>query len=162
MSKMMSKSFYQALEIRCDFALQRLLAKNGLLNPATKEEYEVQSCRITTVDVDDTPTIPPCGPKKDAFELGASSPEPNVRALFRGTVLEVIWQIGREECEELEALREEVENANGTREEWNALSSEEQSVEWNDFLDRNALGIAGDMYFDRVMMDEHLVGYVGD
>ncbi len=49
----------------------------------------------------------------------------------------------------------------GSREEWNALSSVEKATEWEDFHDRCALGVADDMYFYRVMMKMHLVGYVG-
>ena len=55
----------------------------------------------------------------------------------------------------------EAEFESGTVEEWNALSSEEQSSEWDSFHSLCAQGIGDEMYFYRVLMDKWLVGYVG-
>lgn len=49
----------------------------------------------------------------------------------------------------------------GTEEEWNALSREQQDVQWETFHELNVLGTADNMYFYKVMMKEFLVGYVG-
>lgn len=49
----------------------------------------------------------------------------------------------------------------GTQEEWHALTKEQQDVEWDNFHDLCAQGIADEMYFYDVMMKMHLVGYVG-
>ena len=49
----------------------------------------------------------------------------------------------------------------GSLEEWDALSAEEQASQWEDFHDRCTLGIADEMHFYRVMMNKHLVDYVG-
>ncbi len=49
----------------------------------------------------------------------------------------------------------------GTQEEWDALTDEEQDDQWETFHYLCAQGIADDMYFYRVMMNQHLVGYVG-
>ena len=50
----------------------------------------------------------------------------------------------------------------GTRDEWNTLTAEEQSAEWDSFHQKNATGTADDLYFYEVMMVDYLVGYVGD
>jgi hypothetical protein len=49
----------------------------------------------------------------------------------------------------------------GTRIEWNALTVEEQSVEWDSFHEANATGTADNLYFYEVMMADYLVDYVG-
>jgi len=49
----------------------------------------------------------------------------------------------------------------GTEEEWNALSIEERSSEWERFHELCAQGIGDGMYFYHVLMDKFLVGYVG-
>lgn len=71
------------------------------------------------------------------------------------------WAEGKDDAERQEYLRAEVEGSIGSHEEWDALSSDEQDAHWDEFHDRCALGVADEMYFYRVMMNKHMVGYVG-
>lgn len=71
------------------------------------------------------------------------------------------WREGKDDAERLEDLQAEVEGSIGSREEWDALSSDEQDAHWEEFHDRCALGVADEMHFYHVMMNMHLVGYVG-
>ena len=50
----------------------------------------------------------------------------------------------------------------GTRGEWDTLTVEEQSSEWDSFHEANATGTADRLYFYEVMMCDYLDGYVGD
>ena len=59
------------------------------------------------------------------------------------------------------AFAAEAAESSGTQAEWEALSEEEQDAEWDNFHSLNEKGVADDMYFYRVLMDMHLVGYVG-
>ena len=68
------------------------------------------------------------------------------------------WVEGKADAERQEDIQL---YASGSVDEWHALSSAEQIAEWEEFHDRCALGIADDMYFYHVMMNMHLVGYVG-
>lgn len=132
----MSNTFVRSLNIRCAFSLARLLAVG-------EDREELESLLI-----DD-------GPKSDAFSLGLSSSNDDVPPLFLGTPLAFAWQCGRDE-------RVDQEVSVGSREEWETLSQAEQCAEWEDFHDRCRAGTADEMYFYSVMMDMHLVGYVGD
>ena len=78
--------------------------------------------------------------------------------LKQESTLVAAWEEGKSDAEQQEDFEPAVI---GSREEWDALSSAEQDGQWEDFHDRCALGIADDMYFYRVMMNMHLVGYVG-
>ncbi len=64
----------------------------------------------------------------------------------------------------LDAQRHEgflAEASSGSQEEWDALSTAEQEAQWDEFHDLCARGIADEMYFYQVMMNKHMVGYVG-
>lgn len=50
----------------------------------------------------------------------------------------------------------------GTLEEFNTRSWEEQQALWDEFHRRDRMGTADEMYFYRVLMDQHLKGYIGD
>lgn len=81
-----------------------------------------------------------------------------VPAMFQGEAdLSSAWEYGQDAA----LNRELVEQSQGTRAEWDALSPEEQFAEWDGFHDACALGVADDLYFYQVMMSMHLVGYVG-
>lgn len=59
------------------------------------------------------------------------------------------------------SMAADMADSSGSLDEWHALTEEEQSLEWDNFHDLCAQGIADEMYFYRVLMDMHLVGYVG-
>ena len=73
-------------------------------------------------------------------------------------LLSAAWEEGRSDAIRYNDFEPEVI---GSQEEWEALSSADQESQWDDFHDRCARGIADDMYFYRVMMNKHLVGYAG-
>jgi hypothetical protein len=49
----------------------------------------------------------------------------------------------------------------GTKEEWNSLTAQEQSAEWESFHEANAIGNADDLYFYDILMACYLIDYVG-
>lgn len=49
----------------------------------------------------------------------------------------------------------------GSREEWDALTAEDQSEQWESFHEMDASGTADTLYFYEVVMAEHLIDYVG-
>ncbi|WP_041390670.1 hypothetical protein [Polaromonas sp. JS666] len=49
----------------------------------------------------------------------------------------------------------------GTEEEWEALSEEDRTSNWEEFHSHCAQGIGDELYFYRVLMDKFLIGYVG-
>jgi len=71
------------------------------------------------------------------------------------------WRDGKEDAHSQEAFREEWQASNGSQEEWDALSFDEKADQWDEFHDLCARGIGDQMYFYQVMMNRHLVGYVG-
>jgi len=92
----------------------------------------------------------------EGFHAGTSGEDMPV--LFRGEQpLEYFWTLGRENAiDVVESLA-----SHGTQVEWEALSEKQQAAEWDDFHRLDSRGIADEMYFYRVLMDMHLVGYVG-
>lgn len=67
------------------------------------------------------------------------------------------WREGFRQAQEHQALLSD----EGTKEEWEGLSEEEKGRQWDIFHALNERGIADEMYFYRVLMNEFLVGYVG-
>ncbi|NNM52103.1 MAG: hypothetical protein HKM02_07745 [Pseudomonadales bacterium] len=49
----------------------------------------------------------------------------------------------------------------GTEDEWKLLSDDERDSEWEEFHVKCVRGIADDMYFYQVLMNKHMIGYVG-
>lgn len=131
-----SHQFSTAIDLRIEFALNLIFSKYGL-NPDI-EDYEITN---------------------EAWILGEAYPySDGIRKIFTGSPLEEMYVSAHEEAE---ARQSEYEQSNGSKEEWDALSAEEQYEQWDNFHDLCTLGIADVLYFYRVMMNMHLEGYVG-
>lgn len=55
----------------------------------------------------------------------------------------------------------EYESGYGSEAEWDALGEAAKEAEWEEFSEKNMLGIADEMYFFEVLLERHMVGYVG-
>lgn len=84
-----------------------------------------------------------------------TDPGGDVPALFQGTPLAGHWEAGHRSRCFCEAHRP------GTQEEWDDLSEEQQSNEWDDFHSLCARGIGDEHYFYSLLMSKWMVGYVG-
>ncbi len=135
----MKSLFSKALDIRSDYGLVKVLMASGIAVPNPQVSFDL-------VDV-----------KTEAYLLGMEYAFQDMPLLFSGTSLADSWECGKEYreryCDDLPVF--------GTEEEWQALSSDQQNEEWDEFHDRCAIGTADDMYFYSVMMNKFLVGYVG-
>jgi hypothetical protein len=91
-----------------------------------------------------------------AEQLGyATEPGGSVPALFEATPLAGYWEKGHR----LRCASEM--NRPGTREEWDELSAEAQSSEWDSFQVLCARGIGDEHRFYSLLMEQWMVGYVG-
>lgn len=93
---------------------------------------------------------------REAEELGYREElDATVPLWFVGTPLEQAWNAGANLRCECEMYR------GGTREEWDALSPEEQSASWDSFHELCASGVGERHWFYDLLMKEWMVGYVG-
>ena len=79
----------------------------------------------------------------------------NVIAVHEEACVDAYWKL---QCAEASA---EPDFEYGTKAEWNALSASDQSDTWAQFHSLCEQGTADQMYFYPVLMDMHMVGYVG-
>ncbi|MFP3637555.1 hypothetical protein [Paraburkholderia sp. SIMBA_054] len=128
------------LDIRCGFALASLLGVEDFesfnsvgIDPISHWEHAAEQL----------------GYQADAGEA--------LPPLFVGTSLADRWECGRRDRD----LTDFHESQEGTQEEWDALSAEEQSAEWDEFHELCAAGVGERSYYYRILMDRWLVGYVG-
>ena len=132
--------FNTIVEARFCLARAKILASLGYVDEAENEECKAHE-------------------KARSIGVAASHSGLDLPTMFKQEhLLSAAWEEGRSDAIRHEDFELEV---TGSQEEWEALSSAEQESQWDDFHDRCALGMADDMYFYRVMMNMHLVGYVG-
>ena len=135
-STSVSAQFAAAIDLKMDLVLASVFRKHGVAPDVDEKEISFE-----------------------AMILGyGHSYSEAVRRVFEGTLLEEAYLSGRKNYED---LRAEMVASSGSKEEWNALSLDEQAAQWEEFHEFCAQGVADSMYFYRVMMDIHLVGYVG-
>lgn len=131
-----SHQFATAIDLRSDYVLNQLFIKHGLLPDIDSDEL-----------------------LKEAWDLGLKHQfSEGIERLFEGTPLHAEYLDGHHYYE---TQVEEFESSCGSIAEWNALTDEERSSEWEEFHELCAAGIADTMYFYRVMMNMHLEDYVG-
>ena len=74
---------------------------------------------------------------------------------FVGTPLASAWDAGAASRCECEMYR------GGSKDEWDALSPEARSANWESFHEHCAAGVGDRHYFFELLMKEWMVGYVG-
>lgn len=132
-----SQQFNTAIQLKFDLMMSQIFIKHGV---GSKND----ECLVDGIN-------------SDAYVLGLNNFNPGIVAYFEGTPLMTSYLAGhREHQEYLDDLP-----ASGSLKEFNALSDEERSKEWDEFHALCAQGIADDMYFYEVMMKQWQVGYVG-
>jgi len=125
------------LDIRCGYALARIFLKAGC-----------SSSNVIGLD------------EADEWEMAAevlgyhAKADEDVPVQFLGTPLATLWANGYN-------ARRESEQPEGTQEEWDRLSPDEQGSQWDRFHELCAKGAGEDHYFYSLLMPQWLVGYVG-
>lgn len=132
-----SQQFNTAIQLKFDLMMGQIFIKHGVASK--DDEYLID------------------GINSEAYVMGLNNFLPRIAAYFEGTPLKKDYLAGHREYQKyLDNLP-----ACGSLDEFNALSAEERSKEWDEFHSLCAQGIADDMYFFDVMMKQWLVGYVG-
>ncbi|MBN3760878.1 hypothetical protein [Burkholderia sp. Ac-20365] len=129
-----------ALEIRCAHSLALILTTVGPMHGGNLPIEDVSYWESA------------------AESLGYHAPRgAEVPLLFVGTSLEQEWKWGVLANERDEYLSPQ----HGTQAAWDLLSHEEKSEEWDEFHRLCEQGVGERHGFYRLLMDKHVVGYVG-